>query len=105
LKEKVSEYNQRTSNDRQLAIDALGTAATAEERTAALAKLGDSETAKVAGLSVRHVWDFEIVDENALPRLYLMPNEKIIKAQIALGVRTIEGVRIFQREEVASRAS
>ncbi len=83
------------------------------EQTAALDKAGKPEEAKmvalappplvssapppVAGLRVDEGWDFEIVDEQKLPRQYLKPDEKAIKGVVdSLGDKTnIPGVRVF----------
>lgn len=46
--------------------------------------------------SIRTVWKFEIIDENLLPREYLMPDEKKIGSAMALGAREIPGVRIYE---------
>lgn len=43
-----------------------------------------------------HTWTFEIVDESLIPREFLMPNEKAIRAAVRAGVRHIPGVRIYQ---------
>lgn len=61
-------------------------------------KTVETDTAQV---TARLVWDFEIVDETKIPREFLMPNEKAIRAAIKAGVRNIPGIRIFQREELA----
>jgi len=49
------------------------------------------------------VWEFEVSDFALVPREYLSVNEKAIREAVRLGVRTIPGVRIFQREKVSFR--
>jgi len=54
--------------------------------------------------SVKQVWTYEIVDENQIPREYLMVDEKKIAAVVKAGVRNIPGVRIYQADQLAIRA-
>jgi hypothetical protein len=49
-------------------------------------------------------WDFEIINQNEIPREYLMPNEKFIRAAIQAGKRDIPGVKIYERSGLAVRA-
>lgn len=53
--------------------------------------------------SQKKTWDFEITDEQKVPRLFLMVNEKAIGAAVRSGVRTIEGVRIFEKTGISIR--
>ena len=46
---------------------------------------------------LRMEWTFEIKDETKLPREYLIPDMKKIRAAVKAGVRTIPGVKIFER--------
>lgn len=54
-------------------------------------------------VTMRTVWKFEVVDPDAVPREYLIVNERAIGAVVKAGVRQIPGVRIFEVEEVAVR--
>jgi len=54
-------------------------------------------------VTVRRVWRFEVLDETAVPREWLMVNEKAIGAAVKAGIRSIPGVSIYQAEEVAVR--
>ena len=61
---------------------------------------------KVAGLSARENWDFEIVDANLIPREYLMPDEKKIR-QIVKAMKSqtnIPGIRAFSDSIISARA-
>lgn len=58
-------------------------------------------TAKNGSATVRKVWDFEIEDEGAIPREYLIPDTTKIRQAIKDGVREIAGIRIFQKETIA----
>ena len=54
------------------------------------------EKPKIAGFSMREIWDFEIVDVNLIPKDYLVPDEKKIRKVISAGV-TIPGVKSFKK--------
>lgn len=55
-------------------------------------------------VQAREVWMFKIVDESQIPREYLMPNEKAIRAAVKGGVRNIPGVLIYKEESLAVRS-
>lgn len=55
--------------------------------------------------SVRKVWKFEVTDSALVPRQFLMVDEQAIRRAVAEGARTIEGVRIYQDEQLSVRAS
>lgn len=59
---------------------------------------------KLAGVSVRKTWEFEVVDPRLLPDDYLSVNLKEIRAAVRRGVRQIPGVRIYEQEGLAVRA-
>lgn len=61
-------------------------------------------TPHVRGISNRATYDFEIMDESKLPRLYLTPDYKKIRQTVqALGEGTvIEGVRVFEVKDIAA---
>jgi septal ring factor EnvC (AmiA/AmiB activator) len=50
--------------------------------------------------SGRETWAFEVEDPAIVPRQYMVVDEKLIRAAVAVGVRAIPGVRIFQKETV-----
>lgn len=58
---------------------------------------------KVAGISTRRVWKFEIVDVNLIPRQYMIPNEPAIRAAVrSMGKAAhIPGVNVFQDDVMA----
>lgn len=63
--------------------------------------------AKLAGVSTRQDWDFEITDEAAIPREFLVVDEvkirKYVKAMKADA--KIPGVRVFAKDVIAARAA
>ena len=60
---------------------------------------------QAAGVGARKVWTFEVLDETKLPREYTQPDEAAIRKAVAAGVRQIEGVRIYEKQTMTSRAS
>lgn len=61
-------------------------------------------TPKVAGVSFRENWDFEIINENLIPRQYLMPNMIAIRA-VVKGLKNqtnIPGVKVFSTSSVSA---
>jgi hypothetical protein len=50
--------------------------------------------------STRMVWDFKVVDPAKVPEQYKMIDECKIRAAVASGLRTIDGVEIFQKAEL-----
>lgn len=62
------------------------------------------EAPKIAGVSFREDWDFEVEDVNAIPREYMTPDvtmiRKMVKAQGK--VCRIPGIRIFSKQVVAA---
>jgi hypothetical protein len=65
--------------------------------------LGTVEVAKTFGGSsgktaeVTKLWDYEVLDLAAVPRKYLVLDDRLVKAEIAAGVRDIQGLKIYQR--------
>jgi len=59
-----------------------------------------------AGVSTREVWHFEINDAAALPREFLIPDEKAIGAMVRArkGDTNIPGVRVWAEETLVKRA-
>ncbi len=54
--------------------------------------------------SVVKRWTFEVVDEKAVPRAWLMLDEGVINLAIKDGTRKIKGLRIYQKESLAVRS-
>mgnify|MGYP000168031833 CR=1 FL=1 len=53
--------------------------------------------------SITKVWTFEIIDDNLIPREFLMPDEIKIKAAVRAGFREIPGVLIYQKDQLVIR--
>jgi len=54
-------------------------------------------------ISMKKAWDFEIVDEEVIPRSFLMPDEDAIKKAITSGIRHIPGIGIFEHQSTQIR--
>lgn len=49
-----------------------------------------------ASAHIRMQWTYKIINESKIPREYLIPNERKIKASINAGTRNIDGLEIFE---------
>lgn len=54
--------------------------------------------------TVRKIWTYEITNESAIPREYLVVDEKKIRAVVKAGIRKIDGVRVFETEQLSVRS-
>ena len=63
-----------------------------------------SNVRPVAGISMREVWKYRIVDANKIPREYMIPNETVIGqvARSTKGKIAIEGVEFYCEETIAA---
>ena len=52
---------------------------------------------------LRKEWKGEIVDGEKVPREYCIPDQKLINQAVRMGVRTIEGVKIFEKVSAVHR--
>lgn len=57
--------------------------------------------ATIANTQTRKVWRFKIVDESKVPARYRVIDTSIIGQDVRAGIRSIEGVEIFQEEILA----
>jgi len=57
----------------------------------------ESETPKVAGVSLREHWLFEVTDAALVPREYLIVDERLVRADVtgSKGTKEIPGVRVW----------
>jgi hypothetical protein len=49
------------------------------------------------------VWKHEVIDASAVPRNYLMVDDKALTAAVKAGIRIIPGVRVFEEAEMRVR--
>lgn len=61
---------------------------------------------KLAGIATRQDWYFEIVDEAAIPREFLVVDEKKVRAYVKAmkSDAKIPGVRVFAKDVISARA-
>lgn len=105
VKNKVASYHTLLEIERERATEALGKeGATSAEVGAALTNLGAAQAPKTAGVSMREVWDFEVLDMRAVPVGFLQVNEADVRRAIANGLHAIPGLRIFKKPVVAVTA-
>lgn len=78
-------------------------AAENEEPEQAVAPVIAKQESKVGAASFKKVWTFQIMDVSKVPVGYKTVNEVRIRQAIMAGVREIEGVRIYQEEQMANR--
>lgn len=103
---KAEEEARRQAEELQAKLDAEAKAANVEpvkiEAPAVPKASGPVRTAE--GTSYQHTeWRFEIQDDAAIPREYLMPCESRIRQAVKDGVRNIPGVNIFEHTETRFR--
>jgi hypothetical protein len=82
-------------------------AADLEQRAAAVvAPVIHREPPKVTGVATREVWKFEVTDPAAVPREYLMVDEKKLGAVVRAmkGDTNIPGVRVWSEKSLAAGA-
>jgi predicted acyl esterase len=111
LRQQAKDEADREAADK-LAEEAREAAAEAQTAESAIASLPEVSlpsavvpaAPKPQGISTRMVWKHRIVDASAVPRDYLMIDEKGIRGAIREGIREIPGVVIEQVPEMAVRA-
>jgi len=79
-------------------------AAVKEEEAANIPTPVVAEPEKPKGISYRDTWEFEVVDEDAVPREYLFLDHKKIGAVVRATKGTLEipGIRVFKTTTVAA---
>jgi hypothetical protein len=70
-----------------------------DKSEAVIAPVIQAPDTKAAGISTREDWDFEITDANLIPRDYLIPDDKTIRAFVKAtkGKKEIPGVKIIAK--------
>jgi hypothetical protein len=64
----------------------------------------DTTTRTETGTSHQRLhWTFEIVDAEKIPREYLIPDEKKLRQAVAMGLRKIPGLEIFEKASTVFR--
>ncbi len=116
-REEQRKLDERAEADRKRLLDAAarneakGNTAKAdafEERAAqVVAPVAQVQAPKVAGISIPEVWDFEVTDEDLIPRAYCEVSMKRIRSQVGAtkGMTEIPGVRVFKTKRIAAGAA
>ena len=95
LKSGAGEYDEITRKAMIEAIEAKQNKLI--DATAKSAEINQSSTSSI----VRNVWNFRIVDLSKVPTEFLQINSVAVREAIKSGVRSIEGLEIFQECQVA----
>lgn len=112
LKGKIAAYHAEQVARNQAAMAAAAAANLNGDRagvTAALSVVGTPD--KAAGVSVREAWDFEVVNEQLVPREYLLVDHVRIRKDMQHSASQdgspmpIPGVRFFTKAVVTARAT
>lgn len=103
LKSAMAEHLERVERERQEALEALAEAAPDEAR-ALVVSASSKTTPEASGIQTRVTWDFEITDPDKIPREFLIPDEKKIRAHVKAheGRTEIAGVRVFTKTIIAA---
>jgi hypothetical protein len=110
--ERLRAEAQRAEEDRRIkeaeALESAGKSEAAEQLlnapVPATAVVVKPSVPKVDGVSTRETWKFEIVNEDAIPREYMMPDEKKIGAHVRSMKRraNIPGVEPYPETSVSA---
>jgi hypothetical protein len=75
-----------------------------ERASQVVAMVSDRAAPKVTGIAVPKVWDYEVTDEDEIPRMYtLTDHAKIRKIVMALkGLCKIPGIRVFEKKRISA---
>lgn len=87
------EQEMRNLDKKQAEADAIIDADALRKKQAEV----DKAAAKNKTLGGRTTWDYEVIDGNKVPRLFLTIDEKEVRAAIKDGEREIPGLKIFQK--------
>jgi hypothetical protein len=103
IKGAIARYLAEREAERRAVLAEASRARTVIEAEAALARV-EPQTAPPAGVSVRRVRKFEIVDADVVPREYCSPDPSKITLAVQEGVE-VPGVRVFEDAVVAARGA
>lgn len=110
LKKRIEEVTLRQQEESRAAMLKAAEAHEEGDTAGATEALSQVKTVgSVQGLSTRQTWDFVIVDASQIPREFLIPNEKAIRAHARAAKNEapnpIPGVKFVPRVIVASRSA
>lgn len=112
--QRLREIAQKEAEERQLAeaerLEKAGEVEAAEQVIEATpivhVPIVKSEVPKIKGVSVRTTWKARILNSDAIPRVWMIPNEKALNkhAGSMKGNASIPGVEFYEVQTVASSA-
>lgn len=103
LKQKMVEYARLAEKKRTQFIAAAGASSSQKERVKLLDKADDNLPPEIEGISTRQTWTGEVVDADKIPRTWLIPDEKALRAHTRSkgGDPKIPGWRAFPNDSLA----
>lgn len=101
LKDKIAAYLRHKSEENSRMLREAAAAPTAALATQAIAQV--APVAPPAGVSVRQVTKFEVVNADLVPHEFCSPDLDKIKLALSVG-REVPGVRVFQEAVIAARS-
>lgn len=104
LKRKLLQAKEREAAEQARLLAAASQAEKPEEVKAALIRASETRV-EMPGASVIETWRWEVVDANAIPREYLIPDEKKINAVVRAAKENtnIPGVRTWVEKSLRQR--
>lgn len=110
LKSKIAKAHAEVHARQQEALQVAATASMqgdTEAASAAMEQASETDFEPVKGLSMRHTWDYDIIDFDKVPREYMLVDDSKVKAVIRAhkGDITIPGIQVKRNTSVASSAS
>lgn len=110
LKQLVGAYQAEVARKNQEALAALSAAAAEQDQVKVAMAVGSiASTPKAQGISVREAWDWELVDENQVPREFLSVDPVKVNAYARAAKdhepSPVAGIRFFRKQVVTTRVS
>lgn len=110
LKAAMSAFQTLAAQERQRALQEAAQAAQTHQPqsfTALMQQAAQHAAPQAAGTHTREVWRFSIDDPSALPREFLMPDERLIGEHVRKlkGDARIPGVRVWSETTVVARGA
>lgn len=62
-----------------------------------------SQRGEVSTSTIKKIWKWKVTEETKVPREYLMINDKALNEAVRNGERKIEGIEIYQEEQISIR--
>lgn len=104
-KKKAEEAQRAREQGKEILATAIESAPIIAPAVVVPREVKPAPTVSGGTISSREEWDFKIVDVNLIPREYLIPDEKTIRAVVKArkGSTQIPGIEVFARADVTVR--